>query len=242
MAVNRIVDPHLTTRRFFLFVAVAFPLAVLLGFARTYYLKPFFDAPPVPSLLVHLHGALMTLWIVLFAAQVWLISSKRIRIHQKLGLASIVLAVAITIFGMTTAVAAAKYGSNSTPPGFPPLSFMIVPFADMIVFAFLFAGALYYRKKAATHKRLILLTILNFLPPAIGRWPIGAVAALGPIAFFGIPDLLAIIFVVVDTWRHKKLNKPFAIAAALLIASHPIRIMLSGTDAWLRFAGWLTSL
>jgi hypothetical protein len=39
---------------------------------------------------------------------------------------------------------------------------MIVPFADMIVFAVLmFGAAIYYRKNAPTHKRLILLTVIT---------------------------------------------------------------------------------
>ena len=33
-----------------------FALLVLAGFARTYYLKFAFGTPPLPGLLVHLHG------------------------------------------------------------------------------------------------------------------------------------------------------------------------------------------
>jgi len=240
MAVNNIHDPRRATRRFFIFVAVLFPLLVLIGFARTYYLRAFLDGPPVPTLLVHIHGLVMTAWIVLFAAQVWLISSRRIRVHQKLGIAGVVLGIVIIVVGLLTAVASAARGGGVA--GIPPLAFLAVPFFDIVVFAILLAGAVYYRKRPANHKRLILLTFLNFLPPAVARIPIESLQALGPIWFFGFPDVLAIIFVIVDTWRHKKLNKIFLAGALLMIVSHPLRLMLSGTEAWLRFATWITNL
>ena len=51
-------------RRLFAVATIAFILIVLAGFARTYYLKPYFGGPPLPSLMVHVHGLLMTVWVV----------------------------------------------------------------------------------------------------------------------------------------------------------------------------------
>ncbi len=232
-------DRHRSTRRFFLAVAILFPLIVLVGFGRTYYLRDVFDGPPVPSILVHIHGLVMSAWIVLFAAQAWLISSRRIKTHQTLGIAAIGLAAVIIAVGFLTAVASAKYGSASTPPGVDPLSFLVVPIFDLIVFAMPFAGAIYYRKQPANHKRLILLTILNFLPPAVARIPIASLQSLGPLWFFGFPDLLALIFLIVDSWRHKRLNRVFLAGALVMIVSHPVRLIIGGTDAWMSFAAWL---
>ena len=240
MAANVVADRHGPTRRFFFLVALFFALVVLAGFARTYYMRGLFNGPPVPSLLVHLHGAAMTTWIILFAVQIWLISSRRIKIHQKLGIAGVVLGAVIIVSGIFTAVAAAKYGSASFPPDLSPLAFLAVPFFDIVVFAILFAGAIYFRKQPSKHKRLILLTMLNFMPPALARIPIESLLSLGPVWFFGFPDVLAIVFVIVDTWRHKKLNKVFLAGTLLMIVSHPLRLMLSGTELWLRFAAWAT--
>ena len=86
------VERRLFDRRLYFAIAILFPAVVLLGFARTYYLKGLFATPPLPSGLVHLHGLVMTTWVVLFVVQVRLISTKRIRLHQKLGYASIALA------------------------------------------------------------------------------------------------------------------------------------------------------
>jgi hypothetical protein len=241
MTVNVLVERRVSERRIFAAVATLFPLLVLAGFGRTYYLKPFFASPPVPSMLVHLHGVLMTAWIVLFITQVWLISARRIKVHQRLGVAGAILGALIIPVGLMTAIAAGKYGSNSTPPGFPPLQFMIVPFFDLVLFTIFFGGALYYRRRPAEHKRMILLTILNFLPPAIARLPVGALRAAGPLAFFGIPDVLAIAFLIADARANGKVNKVFLWGTLLLIASQPLRIMLAGSAVWLRFATWLTA-
>jgi hypothetical protein len=238
---NEPFDWRRSDRRLFAFVALLFPIIVLIGFGRTYYLKFAFGNPPLPSLLVHLHGLLMTVWVFYFITQVWLIRGKRARVHMKLGMAGIALALVIIVVGFITAIAAATHGSASAPPDIPPLAFMVVPFFDMIMFAGLFGVAIYYRKRPANHKRLMLLTAINFLPPAIARFPVASLNALGPLFFFGVPTVLVLVLVVYDTWRNKKLNKVLLVGGLILIVSYPLRLILSGTQEWMAFAAWLTT-
>jgi hypothetical protein len=228
-------------RRLFMAAAIAFPLVVLAGFARSYYMRPFFAAPPIPGPIVHAHGLLMTAWVALFGTQVWLISSKRVRLHQRLGYGGVLLAVLIIAVGFVTAVRAAKYGSTSTPPGVSPLAFMIVPVFDLLMFALLFGAAVYYRRRPATHKRLMLLTVINFLPPAIARIPIPSLQALGPLWFFGFPTVVVLLCLGSDIWRNRRVNGVFVAGTVLLIASYVVRLSLLGTDTWMRVALWLTS-
>lgn len=241
MAINNAAERRAFERRFFLAIAILFPITVLIGFGPTYYLKGFFSTPPVARTLIHIHGLVMSAWVILFVTQVYLIRSSKIKLHQRLGILSIILGLALIVIGLLTAIAAARYGSNSTPPGVKPLEFLVVPFFDVIVFAVLFGAALYYRRNAANHKRLMLLTVLNLVPPAIARFPFGLTAAFGPLWFFGVPDLLALIFVIGDTWRNKKLNKVFLAGTIFLIASHWLRLPFSTTQAWNDFAVWVTS-
>lgn len=241
VTVNRSADRHLFDRRLFMIAAIAFPLIILAGFGRTYYLKGFFAVPPLASMLVHIHGLLMTTWVALFAAQVWLISSKRIRVHQRLGYAGIGLAVLIIAAGFVTALRAAKFGAASTPPGVQPQAFLIVPLVDLAMFAVLFGAAVYYRKKPAFHKSLMLLTAVNFLPPAVARIPIASLQAFGPLWFFGFPAALALLCLGLETWRYGRLNRVFFVGTLLLIASYLVRLMIMGTSTWMGIAGWLTS-
>ena len=229
-------------RRLFAAAAVMFPVIVVAGFARTYYLKPYFGGPPLPGMLVHLHGMVMTLWVGFFIAQVWLIRTKNHRLHMNIGIVGVILASLMIVIGFFTAIAAAKYGSSSTPAGIDPLRFLVVPFADIVLFAIFFGGAMIYRRSPADHKRLMLLTVLNFLPPAIARFPIASLQSLGPLVFFGLPAILTIFLLVLDTWKNRKLNKIFLGGAVILILSYPLRLIFMGTDAWLTFASWLTGL
>jgi hypothetical protein len=61
-------------------------VAVFVGFARSYFLKGYFGAPPLPSLLVHVHGAVSTGWIVLFVSQILLVAQHRVGVHRRLGI------------------------------------------------------------------------------------------------------------------------------------------------------------
>ena len=237
---NQPFDWRASDRRLFAVVAFLFPLIVAIGFARTYYLRSIFHAPASTTWLVTAHGLIMSAWVVFFIVQIWLIRTKNARTHMKLGWIGVGLASAVIVVGFLTGVSAAKYGSPSTPPGIPPISFLAVPFFDIFVFALLFGGAIYFRKRPANHKRLMLLTAVNFLPPAVGRFPVDTLAALGPLFFFGVPTVVAIGLVVYDTWRNRKLNKVFLAGTILLILSYPLRIIVSGTDAWVNFATWLT--
>jgi len=234
--------PRSFDRRFFAVTAIAFTLVVLAGFARTYYLKPYFGGPPLPSVFVHIHGLLMTAWIALFATQVWLISSRQVRVHQRLGYAGVGLAVLIVAAGLVTALRAGKYGASSFPPNIPALAFMAVPLFDLLMFAMLFGGAVYYRKKPAAHKSLMLLTAINFVPPALARIPIAPLLNLGPVWFFGCPTLVILICLGIDWRRRGRINPVFLAGSVLLIASYPIRLMLMGTAAWMQLAVWLTSV
>ena len=49
---------------FFSGMAVVILASALVGFAPTYYLAGVFKAPPRPNLLVHIHGAVFSSWIL----------------------------------------------------------------------------------------------------------------------------------------------------------------------------------
>jgi hypothetical protein len=227
--------------RFFGVAAAAVIIAVLVGFGPTFYLKQFFGNPPIARSIIWIHGFVMTAWVILFTVQVYFISSKKIKLHQKLGYAGIALAVLVFATGLLVTVSAARYGTAAAPPNIPPLEFMIVPFGDMVVFAILFGAAVYYRKNSPNHKRLMLLTVLNFLPPAIARFPGGLTNTIGPLWFYGVPTVITVVLLALDTWYNRKVNKVFLFAGIFMLASMWIRLPLSTTGTWLSFAEWLVA-
>ena len=228
-------------RSLFLTAAIAFPILVLIAYFKSYYFRPFFEVNSIRGgNITHMHGVVMTAWVIYFSVQIALIRTKNIRLHMTLGTLGFVLAALAVITGLAAAFNAHVIRASS-PPGIHPHAFLIVPFGDMVLFVIFFAAAIYYRKRPVEHKSLMLLTAINFLPPALGR--VRLIPAEYTILWsWGIPDLLAITCLIWMTWKHRKLNKTFAAAVILFIASQPFRVIASGSTIWLDFVGWLASL
>ena len=120
-------------------VAVGFPLLVVIGYARTYYLAPFFDHKALANSLVHFHAAIMSLWVVFFTAQVALIRTKNVRLHMTMGWVGVALAALVVVVGMWTAIDS-HFVRFTGPPGVNPHIFFMVPLVAMILFVVYFAG------------------------------------------------------------------------------------------------------
>lgn len=240
MATNSYLFRRPTDRALFVTAAVAFPLLVLIGYARSYYFAAYFDARPLSGTLVHAHAVVMTVWVAYFSAQIALVRSRSIGLHRTLGMAGVALAALVFGFGM--AVAINKHlVQRSAPPGVTPEGFFAIPLAEMLLFALCFGGAIHYRKRPAEHKTLMLMTEINFLTPALARIP------LLPPQFkiaqgFGIPALLAILCFGWHTWKHRRPNAVFAAAVLIQLASYPLVIFLAGNETWTAFVGRLYSL
>jgi hypothetical protein len=225
-------------RALYIWVAIFIPIVVLAGFARTYYLKGLFGNQALPGPLVHLHGIVMTSWVVLFVVQVWLVAARRTKLHQRLGVLGAILSLLVVAVGVATAISAAARGSS---PGPPPLEFLVVPLGDMLVFALLIGTALYFRRRLQIHKRLMLLAAVNLLTPAIARIPLQFILTGGPLVFFGLTDLCVLACVIFDTVKNRRLHPVFLWGTLLIVASQVLRLMLAGTEIWMRFASWLVS-
>jgi len=239
MAATPRVPARVNDRRLYILAAILIPAIVLLGFARTYYLKPFFNTPDIPGRIVHLHGAVMTAWVVLFVAQVSLVATRRTKVHQRLGILGSVIAALVVIVGVLTALFAAARGAT---PGPPALSFLIIPLGDMLIFAILIGLALYYRRKLPVHKRLMLLAAISLLAPAIARIQLSFIINGGPLAFYGLTDLCLLACIAFDTVKHRRLHPVFLWGGLFIIVMQPLRILLAGTDVWIRFAAALVRL
>lgn len=226
-----------TDRRLYTWAAMSAIAIVFSGFARTYFLKTGFGTPAL-STLVHIHGLVMTLWFAFFLMQVRLVAMQRTHLHRRAGVVGGLLAAAVLIVGIVTAITAAKLGRT---PGPPPLVFLVVPLGDMLVFALLVGAGLSLRRRPDMHKRLMLLSCMGILTAAIARIQIDFIQAGGLPLFFGLTDLVVLSCVAYDTIKQRRLHPAFGWGMLLIVASQPLRLFLSGTSAWQQFATWLVS-
>ena len=224
-------------RLFYTGMAVAFVLTVFAGFARTFYLRPHFQTQPLIPLLV-LHGIVFTSWIALLLTQTTLVATKRTRTHMRLGVAGGLLASLMILIGTVTAIVRAK--GPSPVPGVNPLSFLTIPLGHMLVFASLVGAAFYFRRRADTHKRLMLLATIAILPAAVARLPFAFIQQYGPLAFFGLSDLFIVPCLIYDIVTRRRPHRATVLGGALIVISHPLRLVIGNTHAWLAFATWLT--
>lgn len=239
MAATPRIPGRVNDRRLYILAAILTPIIVLAGFARTYYLKGLFGTPDLAGRIVHLHGIVMTAWVVLFVTQISLVATRRTKVHQRLGVLGAVLAALVVIVGILTALYAAARGAS---PGPPALAFLIIPLGDMLIFSILIGLALYFRRNLQVHKRLMLLATINLLTPAIARIPLNFIINGGPLAFFGLTDVCLLAGVAFDTIKHRRLHPVFLWGSIFIIAMQPLRLLLAGTDVWMRFAAVLVGL
>src|SRR5271155_1806473 len=99
---------------FYTSVAVGTLLIVLIGFARTFYLKALFGTRPLPFYL-HLHGLVFTTWFVLFFVQARLVARHRIDLHRRVGIFGAFLAPVAACLAMGVSIHAARRSYLANP-------------------------------------------------------------------------------------------------------------------------------
>jgi hypothetical protein len=209
---------------------------VFLGFAPTYYLAGVFHAP-LQSLMIHVHGAVFSCWILLLVTQTALVSAGRVDLHRSLGMAGFVLACLMVVLGVAAAIDTLL--RNIGPPGRDPQNFFIVPLTDMLIFASLVYFAYRKRFDPAAHKRLILIATIGTAVAAIARWPIVHKTP-------GRGSLVSYIFlamlVAYDLWSTHRVHRATIWASAFMVFVQQIRGPIGHTATWHSFAGWVQSL
>jgi hypothetical protein len=230
-------------RLFYGAMSAVMALAVFAGFAPTYYFR-FLSGGPTATLsggpfttLVHVHGALFTSWVLLFIVQTALISTRRVAVHRRLGVAGAVLAAAMIVAGTSVALATAARGS--APVGMDALGFLAIPLFDMVLFAGFITAALTLRRDKESHKRLMLLAYISIIVAALARLP--GVLPLGPPAFFGLALLFVVAGAVYDYRSRGRVHKVYWIGGTILVASIPLRLAIAASAAWHSFARMLTT-
>jgi hypothetical protein len=231
-------ETRVSARRhgFYVGMAVAILAIVLTAFGQRYFLR-------LPSrtlalaAIVHVHAALFTSWILLFIAQTTLVAAHRVDIHRRLGILGALLAPAIVVLGVAVSIHGGRTGWKPGGAFRTPLEFMIVPLWDIAIFAVLVAAALYHRRRAELHRRLMLLATVGGLlwaavtrvPPIRGKLP----AMLGVMLLFVIASPLR------DLVARRRPHPIDLWGGLLILVSVPLRTMIARTDAWHAFAGWL---
>ncbi|MFT4511409.1 MAG: hypothetical protein ACI89X_003802 [Planctomycetota bacterium] len=200
---------------FFTVLAVVALAVVVAGFAPSFYLRGTDHQPLSPMFLWH--GISLTAWYVLAIVQSALVgirfSAGKLRVHQRLGMAATLIAIAVIYTGI--AVAFDFYNGGTTNPILTPEGLLVANLMNLVSFAVCFVAGVALRKKPELHKRFLSLAGIVMIGPAAFRLVVslGLAPPMSLIIQFG---LVAAMFVY-DRRRLQRISKASWIGVLLIV-------------------------
>jgi len=178
---------------------------IVAGFSQT--VPDDFAAPHFP-LLMAVHGAIFTAWVVLMVAQPILVATGQVRRHRVIGLVGAGLAAAMVVMG----VAATLYTvvTHHVPSFFPKGVFLVMSLLSILVFGALVAAAVRLRRQPDWHKRLMLCATASILGPGLGRFlPMDSFGAFAPLVLFAVNDAILLAGPAADLAVRRKVHPAY---------------------------------
>jgi hypothetical protein len=229
-------------RRFYVGVGLVALGLIFWGFAPTYYLKLLFGAPALSTRL-HIHGAIMSCWLVLFFVQACLISAHRVDLHRRLGMAGVAIAILVVIVGSTTTFnAAAREVGNHSDEAISRVTVLGLELVQMALFAALVGAAIWMRRRPDFHKRLMLLGTACMTPSAFSRIPVNlSFMVSNMLSILILFNLFVLVCVSIDALRNRRLHPAFGWGGLLAIAGLDVAYVGAISPPWIRFGTWWVS-
>ena len=194
--VNRTVE-----RVFYSGMAILLCVCVFIGFSPTYFQAGMLRAP-LPSPILHIHGAVFTLWMLLFVVQAALISARRVKWHRSFGTVAFCLPPIMIVLGVIAAIDALHRGVKIGP--LDPAVSAAIPLIGIVGFTIVIYASWRARRRPDAHKRLILIATMGLVAAAFGRFPwdrIGLPPAAGAVTGLGILLLILVIYELISIRR-----------------------------------------
>ena len=206
------------SRYFYLVMSLVLAAIVILGFSRTVNIFLIHANPPRP-LLLWIHGAAFSTWIVFFIAQSALVRTRKVSVHRALGWFGATLAALMVVLGIAVAVVMTRFDTVVLHQKGVE-AFLSIPFLDMLLFGSCIALAIYWRTKPEYHRRLVFIASCLLMDAAIGRFEFMFNHSL----FYVALDCLILLGVVRDWVVDKRVHKVYLYALPSLIVVQSLAI------------------
>jgi hypothetical protein len=240
---------HVIDRWIFAFMAAWFIAIVLTGFIPDSMMKVGMvqagARPPFPIVL-HMHAVLMGSFLLLLFAQTWLMATGRRDLHMRLGIAGVILAVALVTVGFVLAPTMYYQTWNalqSAPANAQAQLQEVLSIKENILLLQLRIGILFplflaigvraRRGNAGLHKRMMILATAMALPAGIDRitW-LPATMPASPLSVDLYTILAVSPMIVWDVIRNRSLHRAYWIWFAVTLPVAVIVNLLWDTPAW----------
>lgn len=223
-------------RLFYSGMGAAIAAVAFWGFSSSYYLSRWLTPPPnAPEItpVLAVHGAVFTAWMALMILQPLLIAGRHRQVHRRVGWLGAGVAAAMVVMGNLAAIAAMNGGFKGMGD---PHAFYAVPFFAIQSFAVAVVLAIYWRNRAETHKRLILLANVGIIGAAIARIPLEPIQAGAPFTFLLLPNLITLAGAAYDWGTRGKVHRVWIWGGLAMLASQIAVLPVMGSGPWLAFA------
>lgn len=204
------------SQSFYVWISLAMAAVIVGGFSGTVP-GDFLGTPGLP-LLLHVHGAVFTLWVVLFVAQPALVARGSIRLHRRIGWAGAGLAVAMGVMGVAATLFAIRH--HAVPSFFPPAVFLVMNLIGIVVFCGLVTAGVLLRHQREWHKRLMLCATISILGPGLGRLlPMSSFGSAAPLVMFGAILSFAVAGMVADRIARGRIHPAYLVGTGAILLS-----------------------
>jgi hypothetical protein len=154
---------------FYLFMSFVVAAVVVYGFSQT--ARETFVHPAIAQpVVLYVHAAVFSGWVLLFIFQSALVRTGRVRWHRWIGWIGVGLGVATLVVGVETAITMGRFNISHFHPRYPEGA-LLISFFDITAFTIPFALAIYWRRKSEFHRRLQWMATCALTAAAFGRFP-----------------------------------------------------------------------
>jgi hypothetical protein len=198
--------PIARERRFYLAMSLLMLALVTYGFSQTIGPGLLHTQRPVRDvILLSVHGAVFYGWMLLMVVQTALVRLRHIRLHRSLGWFGAADAALVVIMGF--------WASFHQPA---PLAAKMIGVVSMAGFGIPVTLAILWRKRPASHRRLLLIGTAMLTNAAFARFP--GIYLPGHFFYAGT-DLLIAIGVAHDLWKERRVHVVYRYAMPILLAA-----------------------
>jgi len=157
----------LVARYFYFAMSLLLAAIVVWGFSRSVDHNLIHAAPARP-LLLWIHGAAFSAWVVFYIFQSALVRTRNVKWHRFFGWFGTGLAALMVPLGVTIAVIMARFDVHVLHEAGIE-TFLAIPFFDMLAFSLFVGLAIYWRKQPELHRRLLFIATCGLMDAACGR-------------------------------------------------------------------------
>ena len=221
VARNGLLDKYFYFSMSFVFAAI-----VVIGFSQTVNASLFHAAPPRP-LLLWIHGAAFSAWVVFYIFQSSLVRARKVRWHRFFGWFGAGLGTLMVALGFAIAIIMGRF--DAVVLHRPDPAFLSIPFYDMVAFAALLSLAIAWRRKPELHRRLLFLATCSLMDAPFGRFDF----LFNNNLLFPCLDVLILLGVARDLLVNRQVHTVYRFAVPLLFAGQAFTMYLyRDAPAW----------